>query len=632
MTSYYRFYKKDEGRYPCVKRVYVGKEHVDFLYQFVKDSRSRYNISSGQDQEYIKKDSSSKQIVEDISKKLIGDPNKYNNVFYGSFFMRSGGFKISISWQEQPRILSSDEPDDDSSVFYNYIDLEFDKAVYPIRVSIYEMYRPGYITQIWAHNSEENRWFPLWTGKCQAPVLEDSRLFSPPLQFCDFKTKRLRLKFTYSFLYYETKLAAVMLIGTSKLILSKNTEGIFTSILKNVKGQHLITDNLTPIDKHAHWDITHLQENFSIYCTIYTSYLHSNYARIRKYFKLSLDNSKKLTPCGFSTLPDEMILKILKYLDIRSLCHMSTMNKRLNNLTRDGSLFKCLNLLNMREVPSIYQDNIISYFTSRCKYLQKLHLSSSIISTLELRKLLDICSERLTHLRLSYCSLKSTAFDDIAERCNNLQVLDLSLWEVRDSFESILSADITLRVCKLLERNPRLRELNLDSGDEDLLESNFFYVSINVDSIATQLRDSCPNVEIRNISGYDCTITSEGIDALAECKNLRKLNIEDDYWIDESLEPIGEDSLRRLFSACQRLEEIKLMNYHDNVGELLTLCKNLKEVHLKVLPLNVLTLPLQCPKLQKIYFVKGDEELIHRMKQEYPHVSLCKLEYVEYMY
>ncbi|XP_011881114.1 PREDICTED: F-box/LRR-repeat protein 4-like isoform X2 [Vollenhovia emeryi] len=592
MASYYSSYEKDEGRYPCVKRVYVGKEHVDFSYQFVKDSRSRYNISLGQDQEYIKKDSSSKQIVKDISKKLIGDPKKYINYYHlhGACLMQSGGFKISISsWQEQPRVPSSDEPDDDSSVFYNYIDLEFDKAVYPIRVSIYEMYRPGYITQIWAHNSEENRWFPLWNGKCQTPVPEDSRLFSPPLQFCDFKTKRLRLKFTYSFLYYETKLAAVMLIGTSKLILSKNTEGIFTSILKNVKGQHLITDNLTPIDKRAHRDIRRLRKNFSYYCTIYTSHLHSNYARIRKCSKLSLDSSKKLTHCGFSTLPDEMILKILKYLDIRSLCHMSTMNKRLNDLTRDGSLFKCLNLVNLRHMSSMHIDNIISYFTSRCKYLQKLDIASSDIFSLELENLLEICI-----LDLSCC-----IFEDLLD-------------------ESILPADITLCVCKILQRNPRIRELNLSSGNPPL--EDFFYVYLNVDSIAIQLRDSCADLEILNI--LDCSITSLGIDALAECKNLRKLSIEN-VLIDESIEPIGEDSLRRLFSACQRLEEIKLENFHDNVGELLTLCKNLKEVHLEVLPLNVLTLPLQCPKLQKIYFVEGDEELIHRMEQEYPHVSLC---------
>ncbi|XP_011873048.1 PREDICTED: uncharacterized protein LOC105564896 [Vollenhovia emeryi] len=351
MASYDRSYEKNEVQY---QRVHVGKDHVDFSYQFFKNSSTRYVSTSESSRNY----------------------------------------KISTSWQERsPAIYLLKKPYNDSSDFYICIDLVFDEAVYPIRVSIYEMRFPWYNTKIWAHNSQENRWFPLWTD--------------------------------------------VMLIGTSKLILSKNSEGIFTSILKSVKNHHLINDNFTPIDEHAHWDIRHLRKNFSNYCTIYT----------------------------------------------------------------------------------------------RCKYLQKLDLTLSDISSSELKKFLEICGGSLTHLRLSNCTLYSNVLDEIAALCNNLQVLDLSYCIFEDLLnEPILSADVTLRVCKLLQRNPRICNLNLN--DVGCLFENivdFYYLpGFNcMDSIAIQLRHSCADLEILNIS--DCSITSLGIDALAECKNLRKLNIPNMY-------------------------------------------------------------------------------------------------------
>ncbi|TGZ50511.1 F-box/LRR-repeat protein 4 [Temnothorax longispinosus] len=134
----------------------------------------------------------------------------------------------------------------------NYIDIEFHEAVYLIRVSMYEISRnnPGDI------------------------VLSNSRLFSPPLSHpCDFKTKMLRLTFKKSSRESYTELDAVMLIGTSDLILPRNPNESLSNLLKRINSMysphHDDVHNLTADSKSAHLDIVHLQRNFPEYCVIY---------------------------------------------------------------------------------------------------------------------------------------------------------------------------------------------------------------------------------------------------------------------------------------------------------------------------------------------------------------------------
>jgi len=163
-------------------------------------------------------------------------------------------------------------------ISYFFKDILFYEAVYPIRVSIYEIYNPGNIIRIWAQKSDTQQYL-LWEGSSQI-VPPRSRLFSPLLQPCDFKTKRLRLEFKPSTWDYCTKLDAVMLIGTSELIVSKNREESLTNLLKRINCMfnfHYENEdvyNLTTDYKNAHLDIVHLQENFSKYCIISKRYLY----------------------------------------------------------------------------------------------------------------------------------------------------------------------------------------------------------------------------------------------------------------------------------------------------------------------------------------------------------------------
>ncbi|XP_077275023.1 F-box/LRR-repeat protein 4-like isoform X1 [Temnothorax americanus] len=538
MTSHYRSLSyESDSRYPYVERAVAGEDHVDFVYQFIKDT-------------YI-------------------DECNFNH--------------------------------------YNYIDFEFHEAVYPIRVSIYDVYNFGYVTQILAQDPE-NRWFLLWAGQPWI-VPSTSQLLSPLLRSYNFKTKILRLKFMYKLWSFNTLRDAVMLIGTSKLILPKNPKQSLTTLLKSIKCKytcHWNIYNLTSDYKNAHLDIFDLQKNFTKYCIIYKSDIatsfdknnlsckkvfqkenvpsskqrymnrhllrdHSNYKKVYKKkkfmkdIKLSLDKSKEQPFCSFSTLSDEIILKILQNLDIKSLYYVSRVNKRLNHLTQDSFLFTHLNLRNMRFTDCFFIYNIIVFFArceSRRKYLQQLDLTSSNISVLHFVKFLNICDRRLTHLRLSSCRfVNDFALFKISKICKNLKILDLSHCYQNDitakgfsyleNLEFLEDLDLswtkitTKPLCKILQKNRRMRNLHLNG----VISSS---APLYVEAVVIQLRNSCPDLEIIDLTGG--VATSRSIDALTECKSLRKLNI--GVMCDDHRYPIDKHSVHRLFSSCQSLEEV----------------------------------------------------------------------------
>lgn len=136
--------------------------------------------------------------------------------------------------------------------------------------------------RIWAQDSD-NRWFLLWKGEPQT-VYSISRIFSPPLRPCDFKTRTLRLEFNHNLLECYTELDAVMLIGTSRLLIPKDPshKQNFTELLKSSNRSypcHEDRHNLTPDHETAHWDIYNLRgslEYTCIVCKRYCNYQLSN--------------------------------------------------------------------------------------------------------------------------------------------------------------------------------------------------------------------------------------------------------------------------------------------------------------------------------------------------------------------
>lgn len=128
---------------------------------------------------------------------------------------------------------------------------------------------------IWAQDS--NRlWFKLWTGPCQT-VAQKSRIFSPPLKTCKFKTKVLRLEFNHALLDYYTELDAILLIGTSEFIIPRDS--LYNQSMSNLLQRlNCIRDNiddvhnLTPDYTKATQDITILKNSIHQHCYLYKRY------------------------------------------------------------------------------------------------------------------------------------------------------------------------------------------------------------------------------------------------------------------------------------------------------------------------------------------------------------------------
>ncbi|XP_071582660.1 F-box/LRR-repeat protein 4-like [Temnothorax nylanderi] len=639
MTFHYPFESESLSQYPYFGRVSTGEENsVDFIYQYVKHCKNDCvnNLATLHTLHYI-----------------TGAPTKFPKYgdFSKTFIMRTYDFDISLpsSWPANI-VLPDKRPWREKDIKHiNQLEIEFHKALYPIRVSIYEVYNPGNIIKIWAQDSSNDRWILLWDGLPQI-VPPISRLFSPPLQLCNFKTNILKLEFKHSIFDY-TKLDAVMLIGTSEFILPRNPEESLTDLLKRLNwmySHHEDVHNLTANYENAHLDIDHLQKNFPEHCIICKSDIENSFYKnnfgnektsvlLRKIipdYINRIDESKELSPDSFSALSDEVILEILKHLDLKTLCIMNQVNKRFNDLTRDPLLYTRLNMRNICCPTYFY--NILCYFTPRCKYLQQLDLTSNNFSSSHFVQFLENCGRHLTHLRLTEC--RSLGDNDIlfkiSEICKNLKELyltgyfddeGLSCLENLESLEKLALKTPKIEIqclCKILQKNKRMRELYLHCT----VRESYFRKWYPGDTVAIELGNLCRDLQIINL--YE-TITSKGINALADCKNLRTVNLRS---INNVMEYDGvDDSLSRLLSSCQLLEEIYLNYiYYKTLADchlkLLVECKNLKRLHLRtvkfVTPDNVSIILEQCSKLQQLVLEHHNISpyLISQLKKSHPHV------------
>ncbi|TGZ47847.1 Uncharacterized protein DBV15_11181 [Temnothorax longispinosus] len=169
----------------------------------------------------------------------------------------------------------------------------------------------------------------------------------------------------------------------------------------------------------------------------------------------------------------------------------------------------------------------------------------------------------------------------------------------------------TERLCKILQKNQRMRELDMG-------------LFINIDAVVIELGNSCRDLEVIN-SLYARGLTSQGINALADCKNLRKVHL----FLREY--PVTDNSLFRLLSSYQHLQEIYLFYAVLSVHrlELLAQCRHLKKLYLENVKLptldNYCVIFEQCPKLQEFYLIfhkwhKISDRLFNQWKERYPHV------------
>ena len=182
---------------------------------------------------------------------------------------------------------------------------------------------------------------------------------------------------------------------------------------------------------------------------------------------------QELSSCQLDDLPDEVILKLLGFLDIKELLICGQVSKRLRAISNDESLWLKLNLSGTK----IPYDFIEKAAENGCQYLsltfdilhktekselpfklKYLNMSEGLSYSSGLSKLLQNCS-LLQKLSVADFPLAS---DDIKHICQNgqtLQVLNIGGCEVEFQNRTKLLQD-------LFTNCPHLTELNI-SADYD---------------------------------------------------------------------------------------------------------------------------------------------------------------------
>ncbi|XP_026734668.1 F-box/LRR-repeat protein 4-like isoform X1 [Trichoplusia ni] len=437
---------------------------------------------------------------------LRGPPSNFPD--YGdypqAFVMRTYG----TWWDDAPSAQQDYMPQNASAITsQDFVEVSFEKAVYPLEVSIFETYNPGALVRIWARGP--TAWMLLWEGEPEY-VGDTPRIFSPQIRQINVPTRILRLEFNHKLLPYYTELDAVLLRG-------KQPPNLVEYMKNNFSYSTLFYKKTQPV-----------VEKGQLLNRIIASNLHENVVPPI----VAPANQKQIDtgpPLGdFQSLPDETILCVMKYLDIQSLCRCAQVNRHFNRLASDAILYRSIDL---RPYWHCVQSQVLGTLSMRCKFLQKLDLSwcgsHRMIQPNYVVNFLKDSGAELTHLRMNCCKFVDTSvLRAIVETSTNLQELCLrsvvgcSDWLCLSALKRLKRLDLyrtditTAAAVAIIRSNPGLRHLNV--GSCKMISS--------MDEVALALGGYCPNlISVDFWKSY--SLTPNGIRALGNCKKLQELDV-----------------------------------------------------------------------------------------------------------
>ncbi|XP_022916344.1 F-box/LRR-repeat protein 4 [Onthophagus taurus] len=409
---------------------------------------------------------------------LAGKPYKYP--MYGDFpdtyMLRTYGKWWNNSKSAQKHYM----PQDQEEIFAeDFISLRFDEAVVPRTIIIYETYNPGAVVRIWGR-IHGDKWHVLWE---ETPTIhpQTSRKFTVGIQNYMGIIDELRLDFNQHLLSYYTGLDAVLLCGK--------------------KPRTILQSNL-----------------------LRTGYLGVPRKEIIQQ-KYVYDDSKA---SYFSHLPDEIIIKIFSYLDLKSLSRCAQVNKTWSDLVNDPTIYRNLSL---KKYWDKINNTVLISLIRKCRVLKKLDLSwcgeSDTISEKVFMWFLEECCQNLTHLSLSHCVFAQKNSLQLIGRIETLTELRLrdsqiNSWSnlLNDKLHNLETLDLSTTkittevLIGVLAQNAKLKHLNID------LCENLLTIDAITQTVATH------NLELISWSSWKThTMSVEGLELLSNCKKLEEINV-----------------------------------------------------------------------------------------------------------
>ena len=261
-------------------------------------------------------------------------------------------------------------------------------------------------------------------------------------------------------------------------------------------------------------------------------------------------------------LPDEILLKVICFLDIENLVKFGHVSKRMRKIRSDQSLWKKTNLsewIPKRHHVDVPTDLVKMIIENGCKYLHSMKFSSIFMGSEE-----DLCLDKssiLINLDLKFCEANVKFFEAILASCHSLQKLSMAPGGKRKSLTSNMIGSIAY------QNGHALQTLNLRGCSGLDLES--------IQKIST----NC--VQLKNIELALTELSEDSIRFLVN--NLtRNVEIIDLGWLSN----LKDDHLKVLVTRCNKLSVLNLIHTSITKDSLTHIVENLHQT-LEKLDINL---------------------------------------------
>ncbi|KAH8375782.1 hypothetical protein KR200_006425 [Drosophila serrata] len=564
---------------------------------------------------------------------VIGRPTKYPaygdypETFtmrtYGDWWKRAPSATREIQAQNLPKLATQD-----------YIVVYFEEFVVPTEVAIYETFNPGAVVRIWAYGMTKH-WTCLWEAESETDndmdrPPADSRRFAPPLNKTTVITKTLRIDFNHSRLNYYTEIDAIMLCGRTvsriKSLLGKQQrlqnqqlqkpQPVSMPVPVAMPSKPESPLGSSPISGGGPISYKLRSLKFQPKCrpdgaTNLHEFINNDLSQFLMENRVEGGDLQQqavgVPRICLTDLPFEILLRILSYLDLKSLFRVGQVSRIFYDISSHPLLYAELSLKPYWHLAS---STLLCTLALRATMLRKLDLSwcggLGNISPTEFKKFLTQRGDNLTHLRLNSCKfLNSSCIETVGIVCDNL--IELSLrncatdppllnfsclanlknLERLDLFQTAFEPELLL---SMLEGNRKLKHLNLA----------FCGVSVNMDNVAAHL--ATYNTQLISLDLWKAHfLSARGLLSLARLHQLEELDL--GWCLREA--SLG-DGLFQLLSNCPKLKKLFLSAVRGtterDLMHIAALGKSLEQLDLmgilNITHERVYDILVHCPKLQ----------------------------------
>ncbi|CAH0556100.1 unnamed protein product [Brassicogethes aeneus] len=340
---------------------------------------------------------------------------------------------------------------------------------------------------------------------------------------------------------------------------------------------------------------------------------------------------------GLSTLPDDVLIKIFSYLDLKSISKCAMLCSRFNNISKYGTLYKKVHLkynMNFHILKSLISKAtcpkilVLEYMW----YTQHPYSDSDDSEAQDysefnkyVKKFFKQSGDQLKILKVESCRCNDVLLS--LSECRNLEKLEL--YRCKGTFATLpslgnlksihfLLCDFLLNtVVDVIKNNGNLRKISLADN-----------TNVNVDQVCETMSQHCLLVTSIYLSERK-KIKTKSLKTLKSLSNLRSLEL---ICISKSKFDL-EDTLEQLAAGCPKLQKLAIYGWKeindDNFIPALHMLTQLKELDLKGTNITIKSCreaALTLPKLKSMDVIKMNpikKAELAKLQKEFPKIDIA---------